>query len=87
MAQHLSVVSDKSVGFFVTGLAVTSLVLMASLAWNTAFQSLFDAVFPKQKIRGVKSLPLRFVFNSLDFLRFERLPQVLSDFSKDMGCS
>jgi hypothetical protein len=49
MAQHLTTISEQNVTYFTTGLAITSLVLIASLAWNSAFQALFDKLIPSQK--------------------------------------
>jgi len=48
-SQHITTIYEKNVGHFATGLVVTSLVLMASLAWNNAFQDLFNKFIPSDK--------------------------------------
>lgn len=55
MSQHISTISEQNVTYFATGLVITSLVLMASLAWNAAFQSLFEKLIPSKKWEVVGS--------------------------------
>lgn len=49
MSQHIATIQEQNIGYFTTGLIVTSLVLMASLAWNGAFESLVNLIIPVKK--------------------------------------
>lgn len=65
MAQHLEVVSQKNLSYFTSSLIATSLVLMASLAWNSFFQALFDKVIPSKKWEIIGHLAYAFILTGV----------------------